>query len=215
MTQTTNKIVVKEKSRNVHEFRMNYHQGFEQWFLLSSDHHFDNPKADRALIFKHLKEAKERDARVFMFGDFFCLMQGKADRRGNKADILPQHNNAQYIDAVINEGVDLLGEYAENIALITPGNHETAMIKFHETNPTERLVQGINSKFNPDEKVYMGGYSGFVRFMFAQPNNIGGRLSKKLFYRHGHGGGGPVTKGIIQSQRRSSTCPLTTKSEST
>ena len=192
--------MVSEKSRNVHEFRMEYSGGWEQWFLLTADDHFDNPKSDRKLIRTHLLQARERGARVMKYGDVFCLMQGKGDKRGSKSDILPQHNTSNYIDSVIDEGIDFYGEFADIIDLITPGNHETAMIKYHETNPTERLVRGINQKFNPENKVFMGGFSGWNRFMFSMGG--GKRLSKKLWYHHGHGGGGVVTKGVIQQQRR-------------
>lgn len=195
-------VKIIEQSRNVHDFRMEYSAGWEQSYLLSSDYHIDNPKSKRDLIFKHLKEARNRGALVLMFGDIFCLMQGKGDRRGNKSSILPQHNKENYIDAVINEAIDILGEYADHIGLITPGNHETQILKFHETNPTERLVQGINSKYKPGQPVKMGGYMGYCRFLFSNVGNTSGRSSKKLFYAHGHGGGGEVTKGIIQSQRR-------------
>ncbi len=196
-------VEIKELQRNVHEFRMGYEAGWEQWFLLASDHHFDNPKADRKLIKKHLDECRERNALALFFGDTYCLMQGKGDRRGSKNDILPQHNQANYIDAVIDEGIDFFGKYADVIALMGDGNHETSILKFHETNPIERTVQGINSKFNPEKKLYKGGYSGYVKFSFFKKNSGGGRISKKLWYFHGNGGGGAVTKGIIQSQRRS------------
>ena len=34
--------------------------GWEQWFLLMSDVHWDNPHCNRDLFHKHLKQARER-----------------------------------------------------------------------------------------------------------------------------------------------------------
>ena len=63
-----------------------------QMFLLLSDLHIDNPKCDRRLLLKVLNEAVERNALILIFGDLFCLMQGKGDPRRSKADIRPEHN---------------------------------------------------------------------------------------------------------------------------
>ena len=49
-----------------------------------------------------------------------------------------------------------------------------------------------------------GGYSGWVRFRFQ----VGGvRRSKLLHYYHGSGGSAPVTRGAIQTQRKSRSVP--------
>lgn len=56
--------------------------------LLASDVHFDNPKCRRDIFFRHLNEAKKRGAKVAIFGDLFCLMQGKYDPRRSKKDII-------------------------------------------------------------------------------------------------------------------------------
>jgi hypothetical protein len=42
------------------------------------------------------------------------------------------------------------------------GNHETGVLKRHETNLTERLVERLKAKGAPP--VALGGYSGFVVF---------------------------------------------------
>ena len=74
-----------------------------QRFLLLSDLHIDNPKCDRKLLMKVFNQAKEENAIIFIFGDLFCLMQGKGDPRRSKADIRPEHNKPNYIDAVVKE----------------------------------------------------------------------------------------------------------------
>ena len=48
--------------------------GFTQWIMLSSDHHWDNPLCDRALLKSHLDKAKERDALYFAY-DYKKLLE--------------------------------------------------------------------------------------------------------------------------------------------
>ena len=43
-------------------------KSWEQWVLLTSDVHLDNPLCNRQLYKKHLEQAKERNAPVFDFG---------------------------------------------------------------------------------------------------------------------------------------------------
>ena len=49
---------------------------WEQWVLLTSDRHWDNPKSDHALQIKHLIQAVERNAIIIDAGDLYCAMQG-------------------------------------------------------------------------------------------------------------------------------------------
>ena len=172
--------------------RMEIGEGWEQWFLLQSDEHWDNPHCDRALHRRHHEQAQRRGAGILKFGDFFCAMQGKYDPRSSKDSIRPEHQTVNYLDALVDTAADYLAPYAANIALLCPGNHETAILKRLETNLTQRLANKVG--------VQAGGYSGFIRFLFSRGD--GGRSSHSLFWHHGYGGGGPVTKGTIQTNRR-------------
>lgn len=186
-------MIITQVSPSVIQVRMKYKKDFEQSFLMSSDHHIDNPKADRNLIRKVFKEAKERDAKHLMFGDIFCAMQGKYDKRSSKSDIRPEHNNGNYLDSLVNTTADFFEPYKDDIVLITPGNHETSIQRKHETNLTKRLAERIDTN--------VGTYSGYVQFIFEHESG-GGIRRVTLFYTHGYGGGGPVTKGVIQSNRK-------------
>jgi len=176
---------------------------WEQWVLLSSDRHWDNPKSDHTLQKKHLDQALERNAVIIDAGDLYCAMQGKYDKRSAKSDVRPEHQVNNYLDALIKTGADFFAPYAKNFALIAAGNHEAAIKKRHETDLTERVCSTIN--YISGETVYNGGYSGFVRFRLTdlQPdrNRTLGR-NVTLHYSHGYGGGGTVTKGIIQTNRK-------------
>lgn len=172
----------------------------EEWsqeFLLSADRHFDNPDSDLALQRRHLDEAVARGAGVLDFGDFFCGMQGKFDKRSSKSKLRESEKKPAYIDALVESGVDLALPYAKNFILIGRGNHETGLLKTHETDVSSRLVEALNMRART--RIAAGGYSGFVRFLFHRGS---ARRSLTLYYHHGSGGGGIVTKGVIQSNRR-------------
>lgn len=191
---------IEEQSRNVHRITIPYTgENKEFYFLLSSDHHWDNPDSNRQMIEKHLKEAMKKGAKVFMIGDFFCAMQGKYDKRSDKKKMRPEHMAGNYLDLLVNTATDWLMPYRDCIAVIGQGNHETAITGRHETNLIERLVERLN--IGHTDKVYMGGYGGWIRLNFEHHKG-GARMPLNIKYFHGSGGGGAVTHGIIQSQRQ-------------
>lgn len=146
---------------------------------------------------RHLEEAKQRDAPVIDNGDFFCAMQGKFDKRSSKSKVRPEHQQDNYLDALVDTAADFFEPYAHQLAVIGDGNHETSIKKRHETDLGERLVAVLNSRTKAG--IQKCGYGSWVRFMFVDNN---ASKSIKLYRYHGHGGGGPVTKGTIQTNRR-------------
>jgi len=184
--------MIERIERNIHRVEV----GKSQKFLLLSDLHWDNPKCERELLARHLKQAQERKAKIIINGDFFCMMQGKYDPRRSKKDILPEHNKANYIDAVIEDAVQWFKPYAKDILLIGYGNHETAIVKNLETDPLQRFVDLLNA--TAGTSVQVGGYGGVLDFKMEH-NKM--RTSFVMKYYHGFGGGGAVTKGVIQDQR--------------
>jgi hypothetical protein len=188
---------VEHTHRNVATVRMGgIYSGWEQWFLLSSDRHHDNPECDQKLEKKHLDEAKDRKAGVIDAGDLHCAMQGKFDKRGDKSKLRPEHQHGDYLDKLVSTAADFYEPYAKHLIVLGQGNHETAILKRHETNLTERLVERLKK---PNPMIQCGGYGGWVRFLFTFSKT--GRTSRLLHYYHGTGGGGPVTRGVIQTNR--------------
>jgi hypothetical protein len=90
--------------------------------------------------------------------------------------------------------------------MISPGNHETSIMSRHETDLIERLIEHLNQGFDKptDWVVLSGGYGGYIKCRFRYKNTDDPKhvATKLIKYYHGHGGGGPVTKGTIQSQRQ-------------
>jgi hypothetical protein len=169
--------------------------------LLISDIHWDNPKCNRDLLKRHLDQAVALGADILFNGDTFCLMQGAYDPRKNKSDIRPEHNKANYLDAVVNDAIEWFSPYASHIKVIGYGNHETNILKRQETDVIDRFVFGLNSKNGTN--VQVGGYGGWIVYTFARSEARTANVSYKIKYFHGSGGGGPVTKGTIQFNRMS------------
>jgi len=153
--------VVEELGRNVHQitFTGKSREG-SGWILLRSDAHHDNPSSDNKLEEKHLQQALDRGAAVIDNGDAFCAMQGRWDKRSDKSALKPEHQVDDYLDALVSTYADFLEPYASQFAVWGTGNHETGILKHHETNLTTRLVERLRTK--TEAKIYEGSYTGWV-----------------------------------------------------
>lgn len=174
---------------------------WEQYFLLVSDAHIDNAHADRAMFDRHMRLCRERNARWLSNGDFLCLMQGKADNRADTSACRPEHQRGRYLDAVINTTADYIAPHADMALLFAPGNHEGAVKRRCETDMNERLVEAAKVR-NKGCQAYAGSYANWVRFLVRHRGRrqlVGG--SVVMYMHHGYGGGGPVTRGTIQTSR--------------
>ena len=171
---------------------------WEQWFLLRSDAHHDNPKCRQDLERRHLVEARERNAGVLDFGDLFDAMQGKGDRRATKAALRDELRKDAYFDALVSTAADFYEPYAHNFMMIGRGNHETSVTQKVEIDLTNSLVETLNIRTGSN--IQSGGYTGWVRFMFIRAGAH--RQSRTLWYTHGSGGGGPVTQDLTSSHRQ-------------
>ena len=187
-------MIVKKHAKNIHEILL---QGKRVKIAMLSDLHWDNPKCDWDLLKRDLDYCKTNNIPVMVNGDFFCLMQGKGDRRGNKSDIRPEHNNAKYLDSIVETAVEWFSPYADILTVIGYGNHETSVIKWQETDLLQRFVDLLNYKNGSN--VYAGGYGGWI--ILRQEISAGIESSFKIKYFHGSGGGGVVTKGALNLTR--------------
>lgn len=187
-------MIVKKHAKNIHEIQMD---GKQVKIAMLSDIHWDNPKCDWNLLKRDLDYCKDNNIPIMVNGDFFCLMQGRGDRRGNKSDIRPEHNNAKYLDSIVETAVEWWSPYAHLLTVIGYGNHETAIIKYQETDILQRFVDLLNYK--NDTQVYAGGYGGWIVVRQIFDSNV--VSSFKIKYFHGSGGGGVVTKGALNLTR--------------
>jgi Icc-related predicted phosphoesterase len=179
--------------KNVHEIVL---KGKDIQIAVLSDLHWDNPKCNRNLLKNHLDYCLKENIPVIVNGDFFCLMQGKGDKRGSKSDIRPEHNNAKYLDSIVETAVEWFSPYAHILTVLGYGNHETAIIKYQETDILQRFVDLLNYKNKSN--VMTGGYGGWIIIKQYLNKKM---VSYKIKYFHGSGGGGVVTKGALNLTR--------------
>lgn len=174
--------------------------GFEQWILCRGDAHFDSASSNNALEMKHLKMAQERGALIVDIGDLFDAMQGTHDRRRRFGASIQDVEMDDYFDVLTEKAYLRYAPFAENWLLLGMGNHEDSVLHHAQTNLTRRLAHKLHAA---GSQVIAGGLEGWLRFRFSQDNDS--RHSCGYFdcyYLHGYGGGGPVTKGAIQANRR-------------
>lgn len=198
-TEPTQQWGVRALSRNVHAIDLVLPRvSSRARVLLQTDAHWDNPHCDQKLYYTHLDEALACNAPVIDGGDFFCAMQGKFDKRSSKSDLRPEHVKGDYLDSLVSTATKALKPYKNILTVRAQGNHETAIRKCHETDLTERLVERLRAEGSTT--VHAGGFSGWVRFYLRYGGTR--RASFDLWYHHGYGGGGPVTRGTIQTSRQ-------------
>jgi len=125
-------------------------------------------------------------------------MQGKYDPRSNMDDIRPEDKGALYLDLIVDHAAEVYAPYADLFKLIGLGNHETKIAERHGTNLISNLVHRLNKDHGGH--CFVGGYGGWVRFAFRIHKTV--KCSRLLKYYHGSGGGGPVTRGVIQTNRQ-------------
>lgn len=166
-----------------------------QEFLFISDVHYDSTKCDRELLDKHLRQAKEKGAAVFIFGDWFDLMQGKWDPRGNYSDLRPEYKSINYLDAVIDDTIEYLTKYKDIIKLFGLGNHETNISKRMHISPLDRVVQALKER---GADAHIGGYSGWLIVQCMRPKGNRTASTSNIHYHHGYGGNAPRSKGVLR-----------------
>ena len=171
---------------------------WEQWFLLQSDAHFDNPLCNRSLLKRHLDLALERNAPVIDLGDFNCAMQSRNDPRHEKGHVLPENDTTDYFGSLIRGSYEFLAPYNSILALRGLGNHETKIIKHAEIDLTRAIVDRINEHGG---NALLGGYRGWLMVRIKSKNH---HQTFRIYYTHGSGGSAPVTKGVIRTNRRAS-----------
>ena len=173
--------------------------GDDVWVLLRSDAHHDSPYCDRKLEKYHLEIAKERNALILDNGDTFDAMQGKFDPRRSYGDIRPEDKVETYYNSIVDHAAEDYAPYADNWIMFGKGNHETAVANKANLCLLSMLTKELNQQDGAN--VHVGGYTGYVRFMFQYNKTKGKTFNLK--YHHGSGGSAPVTRGVIQTNRQS------------
>lgn len=170
-------------------------------FLLCSDLHLDHPKCNRDLLKAHMDECVAKDGYILFNGDVLCIMQGKYDKRHNKASVRPEDMTDSYFDSVVENAAEFLLPYASRILWMGTGNHEASAFRRMEMDILRRLVDLIY--FKSGHRICLGQYHGFVYFRAAMENpDNHAIISYTLYHNHGTGGDAAVTQGSIEDTRK-------------
>jgi len=167
--------------------------------MFRSDAHQDNLHCVRTVEEKHLELALERNALIIDNGDLFCAMQGRGDPRSDYDSLRPEHKRADYLNALVETAAKRYEKYAPIWLMLGRGNHETAVLKNKNFDLTSALAVMMNQATHA--AVQVGGYGGWIKFQFRIQKTV--QTSINLKYFHGAGGGGPVTRGVIDTNRQS------------
>jgi predicted phosphodiesterase len=172
--------------------------------LFLGDLHLDNSKTNRAAVKTLLDEAVARDALVVLLGDVFDVMQGYGDRRANLSALKKDYaESGSYLGAVLDDVTKFLTPYARNIWVMLQGNHESSVARFAGIRIEQLLAANLTlaggTPVTPGYQTY-----AVVKLSHSSDNRV---RDVPFWISHGYGGGGEVTKGVIQAQRRAVTYP--------
>ena len=170
--------------------------------LLQFDEHWDNPHSNQELIAQHMQQAVDEGAPIIKGGDTFCAMQGRYDPRRARTDVRPEHDHPDYVDRLVRGYAEFAKFAAPNIVYMGRGNHELGVLKNIETDLIERTAERLRAS---GSQLHTGGIGGWLLLRINITKTTA--LTVPVFYHHGHGGGGPVTKGVIQTNRRATYLP--------
>lgn len=173
---------------------------------LMSDLHIGAAHVDYALIKEELDDAAWNQDRILLNGDVFDMILPKDTKRYKPSTVHPRiARRDDQVDAAVDWGVELLGPVAHLIDMIGTGNHEAVITHYHSTDPILRLLvrlEMIAKERDPEHVIHYGGYTGFVDYRLRARTKGKGGSRWVLYYHHGSGGAAPVTKGLIDFNRK-------------
>lgn len=166
---------------------------------LLSDLHLDAADTDTELLKADLEESKRIGARISINGDIFDAIV-PSDRKRHHPRVA-DGNRDDIFNHIVGSACSILSPYADLIDVISPGNHERSVLKYHHIDLVSMLVfalnQGRSKKLPP---IHQGSYRGYQQYMirFSTGNAV---LPFTIFRHHGVGGSAPVTGGALDLDR--------------
>lgn len=174
-----------------------------------SDLHIGSVHTDYELIKKELQFAKEKGDRIAINGDVFDLIL-PSDHKRFKADVLHPRmlGRTNIVNEAIKWATELFTPVVDLIDGIGCGNHETALEKHHSYDPILALIYELEKVRKAEGIIHHLGYTGFIDYRYryksrtqrAKTNSNSKRFVP--YYHHGAGGSAPVTKGMIDFNRK-------------
>jgi hypothetical protein len=177
--------------------------GEEFKLLWMGDVHVDSPYCRRDLAEKDLGLARECEAPVLDIGDFFDVMQGKHDKRNFAAEMRREYVNGAppYLTAVVDDAVEFMKPYGPLLTLRALGNHETSVEQHAGWSVTHSFCKDM-AREHGAQYTGRGAYDGWVVIRCRKSKTSVCRVIVCRYF-HGNGGAAPVTKGTIDTARKS------------
>ena len=173
---------------------------------LMSDLHMEAADHDREALIRDLEAAKSLNARISINGDLFDAIV-PSDRKRHHQRVSSIENRDDIFNEAVRRAVDVLSPYADNIDLISPGNHERSVLKYHHLDLVSMVIFALNQARDEKlPKIHQGTYRGFQQYRFRYDSSKGQALDHGgqafvIFRHHGRGGSAPVTGGAIDLDR--------------
>lgn len=170
---------------------------------LISDLHIGAHNVNYDAIYADLKDAADNGDRILINGDVLDLILPSDSKRYSPDALHPRlHGRRDVLSAGVEMAAEILSPYANQIDMIGLGNHEDAVTKYHSVDPIMMLIDKLRVDCKDGHEIAYGGYTGFVDYRISFPGTGGKRMV--IYYHHGSGGASPVTKGIIDFDRKAS-----------
>lgn len=157
-----------------------------------SDLHDDARECADKILREHMtRRAALPNAHFAGIGDIANFIMPGPDRRHTPSTPIRElADRDAYIDEEIKRQTEIYKSYPW--LFMGMGNHCSAVLQHHFTNPVARLCENLNIPF--------GGYSGFARLRFNDGTGAGARCTFTLLYHHG-AWGGQIIKGLGGAKR--------------
>jgi len=179
--------------------------GKSQGFSLMSDLHIGANNVDYERIKRDVNRMVELGDRGLINGDLLDLIVASDKKRFSPDCLHPRlQGRRDIVNAAINWAVEILAPAADLIDMIGIGNHETYIEKYSSFDPTQVLIYELQKhRKNKNHLIHYGGYTGFLDYRIRDKDdrNHGG-LRYVIYYHHGSGAYAPVTKGLIDFNRK-------------
>ncbi len=171
-----------------------------------SDVHYDSMKCNKKRFHEDAKYIVDNGGVLLFPGDLFDAII-KSDRKRHT-----QSGDQFHVDSQLNDIVEYVTEgllpYKDNIWFIGMGNHETAVLKYHQFDLVKQLVKNLNEERDKSiGPIKQAPYKGFFQVVVTEKDNMYNPRQATLngLFFHGKGGSAPITKGMIDFNRISTT----------
>lgn len=168
--------------------------------VLMSDLHLEATDHDRGKLLEDLAAAKKLGARIAINGDMFDAITPTDAKRFHSAVNKADASRDDKFNQMIKVGFSVLKDYADDIDLIAPGNHERSVLKYHHLDLTGMLIALLNQVRDESlPPIHQGSYRGFMQYVVRHTSRAVHIFN--IFRHHGSGGSAPVTGGALDLDR--------------